>query len=172
MAGATQDTLVILKPDAFWRHLEDQVEARLAALGLQTAAACKLAGDANLPREKWREFYFPAIGDRPACLEGTTRYMAHGPVKAIRLRGPDAIRQVRLAIGATRPWQAQPGTIRGDFWTGATEANAPYRPLFQQPGEDSFLFNQIHASDSEASFAREIGFFPPLSAPPAGRAPA
>jgi nucleoside diphosphate kinase len=32
---------------------------------------------------------------------------------------------------------------------------------FQQPGDDQFLFNLVHASDSEASFAREIKFFGP-----------
>jgi nucleoside-diphosphate kinase len=88
--------------------------------------------------------------------------MAHGPVKAIRLHGPDAIQKVRKAVGATRPWQADQGTIRGDFWPGATEANAPFRLKFQQPGDDQFLFNMIHASDSEPSFAREIKFFAQL----------
>jgi nucleoside-diphosphate kinase len=161
--NATQDTLVILKPDTFWRGLNHQVEARLHALGLKVVAECTLAGDDNLKVEKWKEFYFPAIGNRPPCWEGTSRYMAHGPVKVIQLRGPDAIQKVRQAVGATRPWQADKGTIRGDFWPGATEANAPFRLKFQQPGDDQFLFNMIHASDSEPSFAREVRFFNKLS---------
>jgi nucleoside-diphosphate kinase len=159
-----QDTLVILKPDSFWRGLNHQVEARLNVLGLRVVAECLLDGDTNLPVEKWKEFYFPAIGNRPPCWEGTSKYLAHGPVKAIRLRGTNAIQKVRQAVGATRPWQAEKGTIRGDFWLGATEANAPYRLKFQQPGDDQFLFNMIHASDSEQSFAREIRFFPKLAA--------
>ncbi len=159
---AQQDTLVILKPDSFWRGLDRQIEARLAALGLSMVVERTLAGGANLPVEKWQEFYFPAIGNRPPCLEGTAKYMAHGPVKVIQLRGPGAIQKVRQAVGATRPWQADKGTIRGDFWPGATEANAPFRLKFQQPGDDQFLFNLIHASDSEPSFAREIGFFEQL----------
>jgi len=158
-APRQQDTLVIIKPDSFWRGLNHQVETRLAVLGLSVVAERTLAGGENLPVEKWQEFYFPAIGNRPPCLEGTSRYMAHGPVKVIHLRGPDAIQKVRRAVGATRPWQAEPGTIRGDFWPGATEANAPFRLKFQQPGDDQFLFNMIHASDSELSFAREIQFF-------------
>ena len=162
MNDAPQDTLVILKPDAFWRGLDGQIEARLGALGLDTVAACLLAGPENLPEEKWREFYFPAIGNRPPCLEGTSKYMAHGPVKVIRLRGPSAIQKVRQTVGATRPWQADKGTIRGDFWPGATEANAPFRQKFQQPGDDQFLFNLVHASDSEPSFAREVRFFKQL----------
>jgi hypothetical protein len=54
-----EDTLVIIKPDSFWRNLNHQVEARLNALGLTVVAECTLAGGANLPEEKWREFYFP-----------------------------------------------------------------------------------------------------------------
>jgi len=159
-----QDTLVIFKPDTFWRGLDGQVEARLNSLGLTVADSRKLADRENLPVEKWKEFYFPAIGDRPPCLEGTAKYMAYGPVKVIHLRGPGAVQRVRKAVGSTRPWQADPGTIRGDFWAGATEANAPFRLKFQQAGDDQFLFNMIHASDSETSFAREKKFFPMLRA--------
>jgi nucleoside-diphosphate kinase len=162
--GKTEDTLVIIKPDSFWRNLNGQVEARLKALGLTVVAERVLAGSENLPEEKWREFYFPAIGDRPPCLDGTSKYMAYGPVQVIHFRGDGAIQKVRKAVGATMPWKAEPGTIRGDFFPGAKEANAPYRLKFQQPGDDQFLFNMIHASDSEKSFAREIQFFKKLNA--------
>jgi nucleoside-diphosphate kinase len=161
----TEDTLAIIKPDSFWRNLNGQVEARLRTLGLTVVAEALLAGPDNLPQEKWREFYFPSIGDRPPCIEGTSKYMAYGPVKIIQLRGEGAIQKVRRTVGATRPAQAGPGTIRGDFCPGAVEANAPYRLKFQQPGDDQFLFNMIHASDSEKSFAREIRFFDKLKAP-------
>jgi len=159
---AIEDTLVVIKPDSFWRGLNGQVEGRLKNLGLTVVAERVLAGAENLPEAKWREFYFPAIGHRPPCLEGTSKYMAHGPVKFIHFRGEDAVAKVRRAVGATRPWQAEAGTIRGDFWPGATEANAPFRLKFQQPGDDQFLFNMIHASDSPASFTRELQFFAPV----------
>ncbi|SRR5581483_9546154 len=156
---SVEDTLVIIKPDSFWRNLDAEVERRIQALGLTVIAERKLAGAENLSEEKWREFYFPAIGDRPPCWFGTSKYMAHGPVKPIHLRGENAIQRVRTAIGKTRPWQADAGTIRGDFWPGANEANAPFRLKFQQPGDDQFIFNMIHASDSPQSFEREIEFF-------------
>lgn len=157
-----EDTLVVIKPDSFWRNLSGQVESRIKALGLTLVAERILAGDENLSEARWREFYFPAIGNRPPCLEGTAKYMAHGPVHVIHLQGENAVQKVRKAVGDTRPWQADPGTIRGDFWSGANGANAPFRLKFQQAGDDQFLFNMIHASDSEASFAREIQFFGPL----------
>ncbi len=160
--GKTEDTLIVIKPDSFWRNLSDQVRSRILATGLDVVAECPLAGGANLPEETWQEFYRPAIGDRPAVLAATAKYMAYGPVLAMHLRGEGAVQKVRKAVGATRPWQADPGTIRGDFWPGAEEANAPYLPKFQQPGDNKFIFNMIHASDSEASFAREVRFFEPL----------
>jgi len=159
---AAEETLVIIKPDTFWRNLNGPVEARLKALGLVVGAERILAGSENLPEAKWKEFYFPVIGDRPPCLDGTAKYMAYGPVKIIHLRGAGAIPKVRQAVGATLPWKAEPGTIRGDFFPGAKEANAPYRLKFQQPGDDQFVFNLIHASDSEKSFAREMRFFDKL----------
>lgn len=162
MNNHQESTLVVIKPDTFWRGLDAQVEHRIKALGLTVVAEARLAGDKNLPEEKWREFYFPAIGSRPPCLEGTSKYMAHGPVKMFHLRGENAIQKVRKAVGATRPWQAEAGSIRGDFWPGAAEANAPFRMKFQQPGDDQFLFNMIHASDSPQSFEREIQFFDKL----------
>jgi len=157
--GKQENTLVIIKPDSFWRNLNPRVEVCIKALGLKVVSQCTLTEGENLPGKKWQEFYFPAIGDKPACLEGTAKYMAYGPVKVIHLRGDDAIQRVRKAVGATRPWQADKGTIRGDFWPGAEEANAPYRLKFQQPGDDKFLFNMVHASDSERSFVREVLFF-------------
>ena len=157
--NAPQDTLVILKPDSFWRNLNAPIENQIRALGLDVVAECTLADGENLPVEKWKEFYFPAIGHKPPCLEGTATYMAYGPVKVLHLRGNDAIQKVRKTVGATRPWQAEQDTIRGKFWEGADSANASYRAKFQQPGDDQFLFNLIHASDSTASFEREVEFF-------------
>jgi nucleoside-diphosphate kinase len=155
----SEDTLVIIKPDSFWRNLNREVEKRILALGLGLVSECTLVNSENLTEAKWKEFYFPAIGNRPACLEGTAKYMAFGPVRVIRLSGDDAVQSVRKAVGATRPWLADQGTIRGDYWPGAEEANAAYRVKFQQSGDDKFLFNTIHASDSVSSFAREILFF-------------
>jgi nucleoside diphosphate kinase len=167
--GNIERTLVVIKPDSFWRGLNSKVEARIKALGLEVVAECTLKDSENLPEIKWQEFYFPAIGDRPACLDGTAKYMAFGPIMAIHLKGCDAVQTVRKAVGATRPWLADKNTIRGDFWPGAEAANAQYKLKFQQPGDDKFLFNMIHASDSEQSFAREILFIDKLKIADSGQ---
>ena len=80
-----QDTLVILKPDAFWRGLTPQIETRLGALGLEVVAECTLAGDQNLPVEKWKEFYFPAIGNRPHLRHGYK--FIHPPAPCVLIKG-------------------------------------------------------------------------------------
>ena len=52
------------------------------------------------------------------------------------LEGNNAVNTVRLMIGATKSFEAAPGTIRGDFGLGFTD-------------------NIIHASDSAESFNKE-----------------
>ena len=133
-----QDTLVILKPDAFWRGLAPQIETRLRALGLQVVSECTLEQDRNLPVEKWQEFYFPAIGNRPPCLEGTSRYMAYGPVKVIQLRGPAAIQKVRQAVGATRPWQADKAPSEATSGQAPRRQTLPFGLNFNSPGTTNF----------------------------------
>jgi nucleoside-diphosphate kinase len=56
-------------------------------------------------------------------------YLTSGPVVALTLEGWEAVAQLRNAVGATKPLEAAPGTIRGDL------------------GLD-IRFNLIHASDS------------------------
>lgn len=123
MAGHEEDTLVIIKPDAFWRHLEGAVEERVNALGLNTVAEFILADGENLSEEGWKEFYFPAIGDKPERLDGTSKYMAHGPVKVMHLRGQDAIRKVRAS------WARRDRGWRNAGASAAISGPAPWKPM-------------------------------------------
>ena len=68
---------------------------------------------------------------------------AGGHLVVAVVEGPDAIRVVRAMVGATRPADAAPGTIRGDFCiTG--------------------MRNLIHASDAPETAKAEIdNFFSP-----------
>ena len=68
------------------------------------------------------------------------QYIRSSPVVAMVLEGPDVITQVRGIVGATRPNEAAPGTIRGDF--GLDISN-----------------NLVHASDSNENAAFEIGVY-------------
>ena len=42
-------------------------------------------------------------------------FITSGPVVAMVLEGESAIAAVRQMVGATRPLEAAPGSIRGDF---------------------------------------------------------
>lgn len=46
---------------------------------------------------------------------GLVAYMISGPVVAMVWEGKDAIKMGRMLLGATRPTDSAPGTIRGDF---------------------------------------------------------
>ena len=115
-----ENTLVIIKPDSFWRKLDSQVESRVKALGLKVVTELALTGDKNLPQEKWREFYQAAIGDRPAILEGTSKYMAFGPVKMIHLTGEGAVQK-----RSGRPWAPPDPGRRIPAQSAATSGSGP-----------------------------------------------
>lgn len=69
--------------------------------------------------------------------DGLIDYLVSGPVVAIALQADDCVALVRKLVGKTKPTEAEPGTIRGDYCTH-TERNI------------------IHASDSDESAEREL----------------
>ena len=69
--------------------------------------------------------------------------MSRGPSIVMVVEGPEETCSiVRNLIGATNPFEAAPGTIRGDYGLAVTE-------------------NLVHGSDSTQSAQREIGIFFP-----------
>ena len=46
---------------------------------------------------------------------GLIEYMNSGPVCAMAWEGDNAVATGRKMLGATRPFDSEPGTIRGDF---------------------------------------------------------
>ncbi len=65
-----------------------------------------------------------------------TSFITSGPVVAAIIEGNNAIATTRIMIGATKSFEAEPGSIRGDFGLGFSE-------------------NIIHASDSQESYDHE-----------------
>ena len=72
-------------------------------------------------------------------------FMTSGPVLVGIISGPKVIETWRTMMGATRPEEALPGTIRGDFAKAA--------------GENEVIQNVVHGSDSEESAKREIALW-------------
>lgn len=128
-------SLVLVKPDGYRRRLVGEIISRFERKGYRVVALRVLNATAEQLAEHYVEHrnkhFFPSL----------VEYMSDGPMVALILEGVRVIDGVRNVVGTTDPTTAAAGTIRGDFgcdWgTGRME-------------------NLVHASDSNASAAREI----------------
>ncbi len=102
-------TLVLVKPDGVQRGLIGEVIARLERRGLKLVAAKFLQVSPELAQTHY------AVHEGKPFYEGLIRYITSAPVMAMVWEGPNAVAVVRQTMGATRPWEAAPGTIRHDF---------------------------------------------------------
>jgi nucleoside-diphosphate kinase len=104
-----EKTLVLVKPDAVQRGLIGEVIVRLERRGLKLNAAKFMQVSQELAEthyaiHKGKPFYAPLI-----------KYITSSPVMAMVWSGPDAIAAVRQTMGATRPTEANAGSLRQDF---------------------------------------------------------
>lgn len=127
-------SLVILKPDAVQRGLIGEILARYERRGLRIVAL-KLT---TVSRETAARHY--AEHEGKPFYEGLVEYITSSPSVLLVLEGPGAVAVTRKTNGATRPAEAEPGTVRADF--GLTVGR-----------------NLVHASDSVESAAREVEIF-------------
>src|SRR3989338_513121 len=102
-------TFVMLKPDAVQRSVSGDLIARFEKAGLKIVAMKMVWVDKKFSREHYAEhIQKPFYGELEALI-------TEGPVIAIVLEGRGSIAVCRKMVGATRPEEAVPGTIRGDF---------------------------------------------------------
>lgn len=127
-------TLVILKPDCVQRGLIGEVISRFEAKGLKIVGL-KLERLEAATVEKHYEEHASRPFYRDLCA-----FMTSGPVCVLVVEGPRAIAVTRKLVGKTAGYDAEPGTIRGDF--GLSNQS-----------------NLIHASDSPESARRELELF-------------
>lgn len=102
-------TLVLVKPDGVQRALIGEVISRLERRGLRLAAARFM----NVSQQLAEAHY--AIHKGKPFYDGLISYITSAPVMAMVWEGPGAIAAVRQTMGATRPTEAAPGTVRHDF---------------------------------------------------------
>jgi len=129
-----QRTLVLLKPDAVRRRLVGELIRRLEEKGLDLIAMKLMCIDRALAEEHYAEHR-----EKP-FFEELIEFITSGPVVAMVVEGPQAVNVVRRMMGATNPFEAEPGTIRGDFGLDLTA-------------------NLIHGSDSPQTAEQEIRRF-------------
>ena len=137
-----QCTLVLIKPDGVKRLLARQIFSRYADAGFTILYKWE---PIKATREQLVEHY-EAIGKLKTrkgekVFEETLRYMMSGfLIKAI-VGGSNAVEVVREINGATKPWEAEKGTIRADF--GSKDPNGP-------------LLNVVHSSATPEEAEKEI----------------
>ena len=102
-------SLVLVKPDGVQRGLIGEVIARLERRGLRLVAARFI----RVPLELAETHY--AIHKGKPFYEGLIKYITSAPVMAMVWEGPNAIAAIRQTMGATRPTEAAPGSVRHDF---------------------------------------------------------
>ncbi len=104
-----QQTFVMVKPDGVQRGLVGEILSRFEKRGLRLAAAKFQA----VPKSLAEEHY--AVHKGKPFFNGLIEYIMSGPVMAMVWEGPEAIAACRQTMGATRPIEASPGSIRHDF---------------------------------------------------------
>jgi nucleoside-diphosphate kinase len=127
-------TLIILKPDAVHRHRIGQIISRFEDKGLKLVAAKFMQIPVTLARKHY------AVHEGKPFFEGVVKYLASSPVLVMVWQAEGVIQISRKLMGATFGFDAEPGTIRGDF--GCSRG-----------------YNLIHGSDSSQSAAYEIALY-------------
>jgi nucleoside-diphosphate kinase len=104
-----EKSLVLVKPDGVQRGLVGEVISRLERRGLRLVAAKFLQVSQELAGTHY------AIHKGKPFYEGLIRYITSAPVMAMVWEGPNAVTAIRQTMGATRPTDAAPGSLRHDY---------------------------------------------------------
>jgi len=125
---------LMVKPDGVQRRLVGEIIRRFEAKGF-TLAALEMVK----PTREQAEAHYGVHRGKP-FFEGVVNFISSGPVVAMIWEGEDVVTLARKMMGATKPADSVPGTIRGDF-------------------ANSIEQNLIHGSDSPENAEIEIGIW-------------
>jgi len=127
-------TLILVKPDGVQRGLMGEIIARFERRGLKLLGMKFMQMSTELANE-----HYGVHRERP-FFNDLVSYITSGPVVAMVWAGKEAIAAARSTMGATKPVEAAPGTIRGD--------------LGMEIGR-----NLVHGSDSPENAEKEVNLF-------------
>lgn len=130
----SERTLILIKPDGVQRGLVGRIVERYEQRGLRLVGIKMV----HVSREL-AEQHYDVHRDKP-FFSGLVDFIVSSPLVALAVEGPNAIAVCRAINGATRPHEAAPGSIRGDF---ALETGQ----------------NLVHASDSPETAATELALW-------------
>ena len=127
-------TYIMVKPDGVARRLSGEIIRRFENRGLRLVGLKMV-----VPTRETAEAHFAVHSDKPFFGE-LVDFVTSGPVVAMVWEGNDAIALCRQMIGATKPINATPGTIRGDYTC-------------------DMMSNLIHGSDAPETAAQEMALW-------------
>lgn len=127
--ASKQCLFVMVKPDGVRRGLVGKIIARFEKKGFEIMAMKKMKPSLPLVQEHYREHHGKVF------YEPLVNFISSGSVVAMVLNGN--VQVARKITGLTIPWDAEKGTIRGDYSCSLNE-------------------NLVHCSDSAESAKREV----------------
>lgn len=127
----TEQTLVLIKPDAVKRNLIGSILSEYERNQLRIVKMKMLKADKDLASKHYADH------KEKVFYEELIDYIRSGPLVSLVIEGEEAIKRVRALNGATNPEEADDNTIRSLY--GIDLSN-----------------NTVHASDSKESARKEI----------------
>ena len=124
----------MVKPDGVARRLSGEIIRRFENRGLRLVGLKMV-----VPTRETAEAHYAVHSDKQFFGE-LVDFVTSGPVVAMVWEGNDAIALCRQMIGATKPINATPGTIRGDYTC-------------------DMMSNLIHGSDAPETAAQEMALW-------------
>lgn len=123
-----EKSLIILKPDALQRNLIGEIISRFERKGLKIIGIKMMDIETAILDE-----HYAHIKDKP-FYPGVRDFMKTCPVIVMALEGINAVSAIRLIVGPTKAWEANAGTIRGDF-SLSTQSNIVHASENIEAGE-------------------------------------
>ena len=102
-------TFIAIKPDGVQRGFISEIIGRFERKGFKLVALKQL-----IPSKELAQKHYGVHKDRP-FFSDLVDFISSGPVVAMVWEGEGVISSARKMIGATKPLEAEPGTIRGDL---------------------------------------------------------
>jgi nucleoside-diphosphate kinase len=130
----TEQTLSIIKPDAVERNLDNEIKEMFINKGF------KIVKDKKIQIAKVEAEQFYKVHETKPFYNDLCAYLSSGPIVVMVLEKENAVLGNRELMGATKPEDAEEGTIRKKYGISIDK-------------------NSVHGSDSVENAKIEIDFF-------------
>ena len=129
-----EQTLSIIKPDAVERNLDNEIKEMFKNKGFSIVKDKKI----QIAKSEAEQFY--KVHETKPFYNDLCAYLSSGPIVVMVLEKENAVLATRELMGATKPEDAEEGTIRKKYGISIDK-------------------NSVHGSDSVENAKIEIDFF-------------